>query len=402
MGQGKVDELRSRIEALDEEAGSYDEAELESRIAAIADELKSAESAKAEGKRKLDELRKRRDARQNLMKSRDAAASSLVTLDAVLKQLEEQKLAEGKEIEDARARLESLGEVSFDEGEFKRLQALKAKLEADRTKLATLQGEVARLPDVESAIEAIEASILTKRSEMAAIMQELDGIGRGENDMKLADQAHDEAKSAVHQAQMDVQRHQGDADRKGDEIARLEKSMADLEEERAKAAEQISRVQETASLEKVMQDFRSNIVARVAPTLSDFSSQLFCEMTDSRYGGIELSDTYEMSILDDGRKYSVGRFSGGESDLANLCLRLAISRMLSDRSGKEINFLVLDEIFGSQDQVRQRNIMRALKNLEKRFRQIILISHIEDTKEMMSNVITVKEMEDGTSTIELS
>jgi exonuclease SbcC len=96
-------------------------------------------------------------------------------------------------------------------------------------------------------------------------------------------------------------------------------------------------------------------------------------------------------------KYPLSRFSGGEGDLANLCLRLAISRVIADRSGSNVDFLILDEIFGSQDQTRKRNIMLTLNQLAKQFHQIILITHIEDVKDFMENVINVKEREDGTS-----
>lgn len=88
-------------------------------------------------------------------------------------------------------------------------------------------------------------------------------------------------------------------------------------------------------------------------------------------------------------------------DLANLCLRLAISRLLSDRSGKDINFLVLDEIFGSQDQNRKRNIMTALSKLENQFSQILLITHIDDVKDLMRNVISVYDSKEGESVAEL-
>ncbi len=109
-----------------------------------------------------------------------------------------------------------------------------------------------------------------------------------------------------------------------------------------------------------------------------------------------------MQIYDGGEKVPRSAASPvGEGDLANLCLRLAISRLLADRSGNDINFLILDEIFGSQDQVRKRNIMTSLNQLEKQFHQIILITHIDDTKDLMNSVITVKELEDGTSTVEM-
>ena len=159
------------------------------------------------------------------------------------------------------------------------------------------------------------------------------------------------------------------------------------------------RVQELAMLARVMGDFKQNVMERITPTLSEIASDLFVTMTDSKYGGIELDDNYDIQIYDGGEKYPLSRFSGGESDLANLCLRLAISRVLADRSGNDINFLILDEIFGSQDQVRKRAIMETLNHLEKRFHQIVLITHIDDTKDMMSNVVTVKEMDDGSSDI---
>jgi exonuclease SbcC len=96
------------------------------------------------------------------------------------------------------------------------------------------------------------------------------------------------------------------------------------------------------------------------------------------------------------------RFSGGETDLANLCLRLAISQVIAERSGDiDFQFIILDEIFGSQDQERKRNILDALSTLTRRFRQIFLITHVDEIKDAMEHVIVVKENEDGTSSASL-
>lgn len=140
---------------------------------------------------------------------------------------------------------------------------------------------------------------------------------------------------------------------------------------------------------------------RIIPALTDIASSMFSDMTDGRYLGLELDDEYNISVYDGDAKYPINRFSGGEMDLANLCLRLAISRLLSDRSGKDINFLVLDEIFGSQDQNRKRNIMTALSKLENQFSQILLITHIDDVKDLMQNVISVYDSKEGESVAEL-
>ena len=45
--------------------------------------------------------------------------------------------------------------------------------------------------------------------------------------------------------------------------------------------------------------------------------------------------------------------SGGEEDVANLALRLAISQMIAERAGQPLSLLVLDEVFGSLDEERR-------------------------------------------------
>jgi len=72
--------------------------------------------------------------------------------------------------------------------------------------------------------------------------------------------------------------------------------------------------------------------------------------------------------------------------------------MIMERSGNQMNFLVLDEIFGSQHQSRKRSILETLGQLQKQFRQILLITHIEDVKDNVSAVLRVQEKEDGSST----
>jgi exonuclease SbcC len=63
--------------------------------------------------------------------------------------------------------------------------------------------------------------------------------------------------------------------------------------------------------------------------------------------------------------------------------------------------IVLDEIFGSQDTNRKRQVLVTLNSLSNRFKQIFLITHVEDVKELMGNVIKVTEAQDGTSIAEV-
>lgn len=151
-----------------------------------------------------------------------------------------------------------------------------------------------------------------------------------------------------------------------------------------------------------MKDFKGHMISRIRPTLSQSSSRLMGQLTDNRYNEITLDADYDISMADGGVYHPIDRFSGGEKDLANLCLRLAISRVIAERAGSSgFNFIVLDEIFGSQDVGRRRNIFEALNGLGNRFKQMFLITHMEEVKDMMASVIVVKPVEDGTSTAEV-
>jgi DNA repair exonuclease SbcCD ATPase subunit len=95
--------------------------------------------------------------------------------------------------------------------------------------------------------------------------------------------------------------------------------------------------------------------------------------------------------------------SGGEEDLANLVLRLAISQMIAERAGQNFSLLILDEVFGSLDEARRFNVVELLRGLHDRFEQVILITHIEPVREGLDRVISVSyDPDQGCSVVKLS
>jgi exonuclease SbcC len=197
----------------------------------------------------------------------------------------------------------------------------------------------------------------------------------------------------------EIARKQAELSGKENEAAAIRGQLEEVEALEKRASAGTRKLQEQNALSDAMRVFRSEVIARITPALSQISSKLFQELTESKYAGMELNDEYEIEVLDGGKKYPLDRFSGGEADLANLCLRLAISKMISERSGNALNFLILDEIFGSQDQVRKRNIVNAFDQLSKQFSQIVLITHVEDMKDLINGAILVREKEDGSSEV---
>ena len=111
------------------------------------------------------------------------------------------------------------------------------------------------------------------------------------------------------------------------------------------------------------------------------------ELTDGRYQEFELDEHYGINVLEDGVPKPV--ISGGEEDIVNLALRLAISQMVAERAGQPLSLLVLDEIFGGLDDARRHGVMELLRRLSDRFPQVILITHIEGIKEGADQVLHV-------------
>ena len=145
-------------------------------------------------------------------------------------------------------------------------------------------------------------------------------------------------------------------------------------------------------LSKLLGSFKTEVLERVSPSISREASQLFNRITKGKYENIRVDDNFEFSIAADGNYYPIERFSGGEIDLANFCLRIAITKAIMELSGSGnfIEFLAFDEIFGSQDEERRHEIMLALHFLQEQFRQIYIISHIDSVKDYFPNILEVR------------
>ncbi len=171
----------------------------------------------------------------------------------------------------------------------------------------------------------------------------------------------------------------------------LESALAASEESRVRQATVAKREEERRlheELDRAFNEMRAQLNAQLRPELSELATTFLRELLDSRTAEIELDEKYNIIVLEDGVAKPV--LSGGEEDLANLVLRLAVSQMIAERSGQSFSLLILDEVFGSLDETRRFNVVELLRALGDRFEQVILITHIEAVREGLDQVITVR------------
>jgi exonuclease SbcC len=377
-----LQKLRRELEAMAQER---------QRLLAAGEE--SARQQEQRGQR-LEALLKRRRELQARCEEDVRAEGALRSAQANLASLQEEERR-------LSGHLSSLPQLDYGEEEHAALRRSMSDLRPRWERHRALAVELEALPRWQQELDSQARRSAEHGQRAEGLEAEVSRLGYREGERKQAQDALDALVAQRESFNQELSRAERELQRLGMEAASRQERLAELEGKERQVRELTAQLEEQSALGRAMRDFRESMAARVVPTLSDISSRLLAELTDGRYAGMKVDADYEISIYDKGEAFPLARFSGGEADLANLCLRLAISKVIAERAGSVLNLLILDEIFGSQDQERKRNILEAFAQLSRQFSQILLITHIDDVKDMVSAAIVVEENEDGSSSLRL-
>lgn len=325
-----------------------------------------------------------------------------VQFEQLERRLEDLQVSQSKrksDIDDIGSQLTAIGEVNFDQVQLDDVSSELSRLQLEQSRYDELKGKLIRLDDAESELSKTKASLAGATVQIAAMVEELGELAFDEKEFK---RGNEELSTA----------------RKDNELARSAMLGVSTEEELAKKdldvclAQIEVQKQDAEDLEECRNDhyyseklgglfgqFKQHVIAQIRPTLSNLAGRLMNDMTDGRYGMVELDEKYNLRLMDEGCYYPVERFSGGEKDMANLCLRLAISQSLTESAGLDRSFVILDEVFGSQDDRRRELVLGALAGLKQWFPQVLLVTHIGDIKDKVERLIEIQRSERGWSEV---
>jgi DNA repair protein SbcC/Rad50 len=252
----------------------------------------------------------------------------------------------------------------------------------------------------------VAAAIARARADADKVRKRLAEVRKARADSAFSEEAF--AKLERDWAEASAERHAAELAALGAEkeleAARAAKATADAaRRELEKAQERLRELtmdrRMHEELDRAFTDIRADLNQHLRPEISDLASGFLSDLTDGRYGELELDDEYNVIVKEDGIPKPV--ISGGEEDLANLVLRLAISQMIAERAGQAFSLLILDEVFGSLDETRRHNVVELLRRLHDRFEQVVLITHIESVREGLDRVLAVRyDPEGGVSRVE--
>ena len=265
--------------------------------------------------------------------------------------------------------------------------AAKAELEACRREATSAAGRGARATRILAQAEADLNAMGERLAALPALLEE----------MAVGERARDEAQRAVEEAGRVLA-----ASTQALEV--LERKVAQAAD--AKAARAVAK--KTASLfDKLSKAFgRDGIPARIIgnaiPQLGAEANRLLGLLSDGQMTisidpiretkAKTLKETLEISVYDSASgKRAYEMYSGGERLRIDFALRVALSHLLATRAGTQLETLVIDEGFGSQDAEGRMRLLEAILRVRSEFRTVLVVTHIDDLKEYFPVRIEVRK-----------
>ena len=267
-------------------------------------------------------------------------------------------------------------------------------LDGRATRLATL---MERRPVLESERDRASAGVANAQGRMVSLSARRNVLAFSEQGFTALRALHDGAAAELRTAELETVAAEGEAAGAQAAVTRGEQARQELQRVRGhiEALDRQRRLHD--ELDRAYTDMRTDLNAELRPEIGDVASGFLRDLTDARYSKLELDDNYNLTVLEDGVPQPV--ISGGEEDIANLCLRLAISQMIAERAGQSFSLLVLDEVFGSLDETGRQNVVELLRGLHDRFEQVIIITHVEQVRDWLDRVISVRYDEQTDSSV---
>lgn len=103
------------------------------------------------------------------------------------------------------------------------------------------------------------------------------------------------------------------------------------------------------------------------------------------------SETLDIIVTSDEGSRPYENYSGGEKMRIDFACHIGMSKFLAKRSGATMDFFVVDEGIGTLDEQGKNNFLDTLNILTTIFKQIMVISHIEDIKESFNNKVLINK-----------
>lgn len=401
---GEVGQLEEAVEALKEDAQreAHLRGERESlgdvgEEAALASEAARAKELLERTTQAEDELEAAHAALEEEIPKLRELAEDAARAEAERRQAQERTTKAEQQVVFIAEQLAETPDDGYDAKAHAEVKAALRKRRETARRLAVVRDQAGAVELLEKQVEVLRKEVDQAAEEVAKRRQSAEEVapdpdaqeGRSA-ERDLLEEKLDEAREALESANRK-------ASAESEAVAAARSRLEDASKLVEKIDEERRELELRTAVAGALEEYREEASRRARPMLETEASKLLRQITEATYPRIRLTEDYLLEIAD-GRDFHLSkRFSGGEQDLAALCLRLALTGTLAHQRGTEHSFVILDEVFGSQDVGRRKQLMEQLIELSKgEFQQVFVISHTEDIVEQCSLRIEVSR-ENGIS-----
>lgn len=409
-----LEQLAAATDAL-EELGGKPKARLErarARLREVRDQRAEANAEIAHQERHRDALagggkdepavcptchRELEDAGEELIAELDAAIAAARArreeLDDELTRLEAAVEALERAEQQALLVAEQLAETpddGYDPDAHAEVRSALEKREETLRRLAVVRDQAASAELLEKQVEAQRKEAEKAAEAAVKLWEKASKVAPEEGAPERMSSERDQLEAKLEQAREELEEATRRASSESEAVAAARSRLKDASELAERIDEERQEFELRTALAGALEEYREEASRRARPMLETEASKLLREITEATYPRIRLTEDYFLEIAEGRDFYLSKRFSGGEQDLAALCLRLALARTLAHQRGTENSFVILDEVFGSQDVGRRKMLMEQLIELSRgEFQQIFVISHTDDIIDQCSLHISV-------------
>lgn len=291
--------------------------------------------------------------------------------------------------------LAELGELRFDPAAGARAEDELRAAEVALTEITAAEQWLSARTDLSER----HRTVVVERDRLAAEAAEaalwLENASRAE-DLDAREAALTTLRAELAGVTTQVVRLEGEAAAAMERVTAVQRRLVDHAGRLTDIAKARAELKELKDLEKLTVAFRKRLVADLRPQIEETTADILSALSAGRHPAIRISEDYEIEVLSSQPSgwLPVAMMSGGEKTRINFALRLALTRLVSQRTGCPLRFLVMDEIFGSQDPDHRAKILDTLRQVQVFYPQVFLISHVGDLREQ-AQVEWVVQVADG-------
>lgn len=269
------------------------------------------------------------------------------------------------------------------------------ELQENKTKI--VQAE-AKLPSVINKLEELNQNLVLFKEEYNKI-----------KDIEVETLQHKTFKDDIYKNQLNNLRYQlSDYQAK---LAVATNEMKKIENDINKISELENEINENKKLLSVYDDLvtawgkkgiQAIIIDNTLPEIQDEINKILSILSDDKVSiefktqkekgsgkKITSIETLDIIVNDEEGSRIYETYSGGEKFRIDFACHVGLAKFLAKRAGSPIDFFIIDEGVGSQDEAAKRQFIIAVNKLTQIFSKVIVISHIQDVIESFKDRVEV-------------